>query len=132
MILVDSSVWISHFRPGPRSPKIELLNDSLQGELVLIGDLIMIEVLQGFRYDKDFEYAKKLLSSLKLVRLGGKKIAIQAAKNYRTLRRLGITPRKTIDTVIATWCIENGSHLLHDDRDFMPFSQHLGLQVLDA
>jgi len=89
--------------------------------------LILVEVLQGFTSDKDFNQAKKLLTSLVAIDLSGRDIAIQAAKNYRALRALGITVRKTIDTVIATRCIESGFTLLHADRDFEPFVTHLGL-----
>jgi len=89
--------------------------------------LILVEVLQGFTSDKDFNQAKKLLTSLVVIDLGGRDIAIQAAKNYRALRALGITVRKTIDTVIATRCIKSGFTLLHADRDFEPFVTHLGL-----
>lgn len=103
--------------------------DSLLGvEPLAIGDLIVIEVLQGFESEKDFNQAKKLLTSLEVVELGGRDIAIQAAKNYRALRALGVTVRKTIDTVIATRCIESRYTLLHSDRDFDAFVTHLGLQ----
>jgi predicted nucleic acid-binding protein len=93
-----------------------------------IGDLILAEVLQGFVCDRDFNQAKQLLDSLELVELGGKDIAIQAAKNFRKLRALGFTVRKTIDTIIATRWIEGGYILLHADRDFEPFVKHLGLR----
>lgn len=132
MILVDSSVWIDYFRPGWPSRQAELLNELLQKEPVAIGDLILTEVLQGFRHEQDFQLAQKLLSPLTLVRLGGKKVAIQAARNYRKLRALGVTPRKTIDTIIATWCIMHSVHLVHNDRDFEPFKLYLGLLILDS
>jgi len=93
-----------------------------------MGDLILTEVLQGFSSDRDFNQAKKLLTSLVTVELGGQDIAIQAAKNDRKLKALGITARKTIDTVIATRCITGGYTLLHSDRDFDPFVMHLGLR----
>ena len=126
MILVDSSVWIDYFR-GNATAEAEKLDSLLGTEPLAIGDLILTEVLQGFGSDKDFNQAKKLLTSLIVVDLGGQDIAIQAAKNYRTLRALGVTVRKTIDTVIATRCIESGYTLLHSDRDFEPFVSHLGL-----
>jgi len=91
--------------------------------------LILTEVLQGFGSERDFRAAEQMLMSLQIVELGGREIAIQAARNYRALRRMGITVRKTIDTVIATRCIESGYELLHDDRDFDPFVKHLGLRV---
>ena len=127
MILVDSSVWIDYFR-GTATPQTERLDSLLGSEPLAIGDLILAEVLQGFASDRDFNQAKKLLTSLVMVELGGQGIAIQAAKNYRKLRALGITTRKTIDTVIATRCIEGGYTLLHSDRDFDPFITHLGLR----
>ena len=127
MILVDSSVWIDYFR-GIATPQTERLDSLLGSEPLAIGDLILIEVLQGFTSDRDFNQAKKLLTSLVMVELGDRGIAIQAAKNYRKLRALGITTRKTIDTVIATRCIEGGYTLLHSDRDFDPFVTHLGLR----
>lgn len=95
-----------------------------------IGDLILTEVLQGFANESDFKEARQLLTSLTVVELGGQQIAIQAAKNFRALRRQGITIRKTIDTLIATRCIESGFELLHNDRDFDPFARHLGLRVV--
>ena len=127
MILVDSSVWIDYFR-GAATPQTERLDSLLGSEPLAIGDLILTEVLQGFSSDRDFNQAKKLLSSLDVIELGGQDIAIQAAKNYRKLRALGITARKTIDTVIATRCIAGGYTLLHSDRDFDPFVTHLGLR----
>ncbi|GJJ00400.1 ribonuclease VapC [Duganella rhizosphaerae] len=130
MILVDSSVWVDYFRPGLQTRQTQMLDRLLPSDPMLIGDLILTEVLQGFRDDRDFKTAQQLLSALRMARLGGKKISIQAARNYRKLRAQGITPRKTIDTIIATWCIENGVHLLHNDRDFIPFSEHLGLLAL--
>jgi predicted nucleic acid-binding protein len=126
MILVDSSVWIDYFR-GTVTPQTDALDRVLGVEPVKIGDLILTEVLQGFGSDRDFNQAKLLLTSLDVVELGGQKIAIQAAMNFRTLRSLGITARKTIDTLIATHCIESGLRLLYSDRDFDPFVVHLGL-----
>lgn len=127
MILVDSSVWIDYFR-GTATPQTERLDSLLGSEPLAIGDLILAEVLQGFTSDRDFNQAKKLLTSLVMVELGGQGIAIQTAKNYRKLRALGITTRKTIDAVIATRCMEGGYTLLHSDRDFDPFVTHLGLR----
>jgi predicted nucleic acid-binding protein len=95
-----------------------------------IGDLILTEVLQGFDNERDFNDARELLTSLMVVDLGGQEIAIQAARNFRALRTLGVTVRKTIDTVIATRCIESDYNLLHSDRDFDPFVTHLGLRVV--
>ena len=127
MILVDSSVWIDYFR-GTATPQTEKLDKLLGFEPLAIGDLILTEVLQGFVSERDFNQAKKLLTSLVIVDLAGQSIAIQAAKNFRELRTLGITVRKTIDTVIATYCIENELPLLYSDKDFEPFVEHLGLR----
>ena len=128
MILVDSSVWIDYFR-GAVTPQTDKLDQLLGQELLIIGELILIEVLQGFNADEDFDRAHALLASLECLNLAGSKIAVQAARNYRKLRRLGVTVRKTIDTVIATWCIENNFDLLYSDRDFEPFVKHLGLRA---
>ena len=127
MILVDSSVWIDYFH-GKATPETDALDLLLASEPVATADLVLAEVLQGFRSDRDFEQARTLFTSLVVVDLGGKDIAIQAAKNFRTLRALGVTVRKTIDTVIATRCIESGFALLYSDRDFDPFVKHLGLR----
>ena len=127
MILVDSSVWIDYFRGTP-TPQAEKLDSLLGSEPVVTGDLVLTEVLQGFGSERDFNQARKLLTSLVVVNLAGRDIAIQAARNFRALRALGINVRKTIDTVIATHCIVNGLTLLYSDRDFDPFVQHLGLR----
>jgi hypothetical protein len=92
--------------------------------------LILTEVLQGFHKERDFNDAREMLTALTVVELGGQEIAIQAAKNFNALRRMGVTVRKAIDTVIATRCIESGYELLHNDRDFDPFAKHLGLRVV--
>ena len=128
MILVDSSVWIDYFRGVP-TPQSEMLDSLLGNELVVTGDLILAEVLQGFGSDRDFNKARELLTSLVVMDLGGKDIAIRAARNFRALRAKGVTVRKTIDTVIATRCIESGFKLLYSDRDFDPFVQHLNLRT---
>ena len=129
MILVDSSVWIDYFK-GTITAQTERLDGLLGYEPLAIGDLILTEVLQGFHDDRDFNHARRMLTALTVVELGGQHIAIQAAKNFRNLRRKGVTVRKTIDTVIATRCIEGGFTLLHNDRDFDPFAKHLGLRVV--
>ncbi len=127
MILVDSSVWIDYFR-GSSTPEAETLDSLLGTEPIATGDLILTEVLQGFVSNRDFNQAKKLLASLVIMDLAGQAIAVQAAKNFRVLRAHGITVRKTIDTVIATRCIESRLPLLYSDRDFDPFVEHLGLR----
>jgi predicted nucleic acid-binding protein len=127
VIFVDSSVWIDYFR-GTTTPQVEKLDSLLGIEPIATGDLILTEVLQGFVSDRDFNQARKLMTSLVIVDVVGQKTAIQAARNFRVLRSLGVTVRKTIDTVIATCCIESGLSLLYSDRDFDPFVEHLGLR----
>ena len=128
MILVDSRVWIDYFR-GTQTPATDRLDALLGVEPVATGDLVLAEVLQGFGSDQEFNQGKKLLASLPVIELVGGDIAIQAAKNFRTLRAHGITMRKTIDTLIATSCIEKGLTLLFSDKDFDPFVVHLGLRT---
>ncbi|MFO1195641.1 MAG: PIN domain nuclease [Burkholderiaceae bacterium] len=127
MILVDSSVWIDYFR-GVSTPESERLDVLLGSEPVAIGDLILAEVLPGFAVEREFNQARRLLTGLHVRTLGGREIAIQAARNFRALRARGVTVRKTIDTVIATHCIEHDVALLYSDRDFDPFVEHLGLR----
>lgn len=127
MIRGGASVWIDCFR-GTATPQAERL-DALPGsELLLIGDLTLTEVLQGFGSEQDFNQARKLLTELDVVDIGGQDLALQAARNYRALRERGITIRKTIDTLIATRCIESDYALLYSDRDFEPFVEHLGMR----
>jgi len=129
LILVDSSVWIDYFR-GTITPQTERLDKMLGREPLAVGDLMLTEVLHGFYSERDFIEARRMLTSLAVVELGGQEIAIQAAMNFRALRRRGVNVRKTIDTVIATRCIESGFDLLHDDHDFDPFARYLGLRVV--
>jgi len=126
LILVDSSVWIDYFR-GVSSAETEALETLLGNEVLAVGDIILTEVLQGFTNDRDFKDALRLMSTLHQIDIVGEALAVQAATNFRHLRSLGITVRKTIDTLIATRCIENGLPLLYSDRDFDPFVEHLGL-----
>ncbi|TCT09051.1 type II toxin-antitoxin system VapC family toxin [Paralcaligenes ureilyticus] len=130
MILVDSSVWIDFFR-GTATPQTDRLDALLGSEPLAVGDLVLAEVLQGFNSDRDFNQARTLLTSLAVVELGGQHIAIQAARNFRILRTHGVTVRKTMDTLIATRCIESDFALLFSDRDFEPFVEHLGLRSAD-
>ena len=103
--------------------------DELLGvELLAIGDVVLTEVLQGFASERDFNAALGLMTSLTVVDIAGQDVAVQAARNFRSLRGRGVTVRKTIDTLIATRCIESGHSLLYSDRDFDPFVEHLGLQ----
>lgn len=129
MIVVDSSVWIDYFR-GTVTPQTDTLDSLLGTEPLAIGDLMLAEVLQGFHSERDFNCAKSFLLTLEQVQIGGSGLAVQAARNFRTLRGLGVTVRKTIDVLIATRCLENDLTLLHSDRDFDAFEKHLGLRVL--
>lgn len=126
MILVDSSVWIDFFR-GIANPTADRLQALLGGQELLVADLVLVEVLQGYGRESDFETALDLMSRMDAVTIGGRDIAIAAASNFRSLRARGITVRKTIDTLIATRCIIDGHSLLYSDRDFDPFVEHLGL-----
>ena len=128
MILVDSSVWIDYFN-GNHSWQTDLLDNILSNIPIIIGDLILTEVLQGFKSDKDYESAKAYLSDLPFRQMGGYNVAVQSAQNYRRLRKAGITVRKTIDVIIATFCIIEGLTLLHDDRDFNPIASYFPLKV---
>ena len=127
MILVDSSVWIDFFN-GTDNAETDKLNEILGLEEVVIGDLILAEVLQGFRSDTDYKAAKNVLTSLTVHDLLGKELAIKSANNFRKLRKKGITIRKTADVIIATYCIENKIPLLFTDKDFIPFVENLRLK----
>lgn len=129
MILADSSVWIDFFN-DVSSPQTDRLDSLVGREPILIGDLIITEVLQGFRHQRDFENARRLLASFPMIEIAGPDIAVQSARNFRRLRSLGVTVRKTIDCLIATRCIESGHALLFSDRDFAPFVDHLGLEAV--
>ena len=129
MILVDSSVWIDYFN-GQTTPQVDRLDQLLSIQPVAVGDLILVEVLQGFRHDADYTTAKQLLTSLTVFNLLTVDLAMQSAEHFRALRKQGITIRKTIDVVIATFCIAENHTLLFSDRDFIPFVQHLGLNAV--
>ena len=129
MIIVDSSVWINYFN-GNETLQTAKLDKLLGVELLGIGDIILTEVLQGFRNDKDYRAAKQVLTSLTVFDLVGIEIAVKSADNYRELRKQGITIRKTVDVIIATFCIENGHSLLFSDKDFELFVNHLGLNAV--
>ena len=127
MILVDSSVWIDYFNGMPTQETIRL--DGLLGQdVAAIGDLILVEVLQGFRSDSDFKAAKQALSKLPSFDLLGQKRAERAAMRYRKLRKNGVTIRKTVDIIVASFCIDEGFPLLFSDRDFLPMVKYLGLK----
>ncbi len=129
MIVVDTSVWIDYFN-GVASPHTDLLDQLLSRERLVIGDIILTEVLQGFRRDTDFRQAQALLDTLEFRPMLGREIALLSAKNYRKLRRAGVTVRKTIDVMIGSFCVQNRHRLLHTDRDFDQIEKHLGLSVL--
>jgi predicted nucleic acid-binding protein len=127
VILVDSSVWVDYFRSAD-TPQVALLDSFFGRTRIAVGDLIAAEVLQGVREEREYKWVKKVFETFARLDLCGYDLALRASENYRTLRAKGITIRKTIDTLIATRCIEDGLTLLHSDRDFMPFVEHLGLR----
>ena len=127
MILVDSSVWIDFFN-GRETTETNLLDESLSTDTICIGDIILAEVLQGFRNDKDYRLAKELLLELPIFQIMTPELALLGADNYRALRRKGVTVRKSVDNWIATFCIENQLPLLFSDKDFNPFVEHLNLR----
>ena len=129
MIIVDSSVWIAYFN-GESIWQSDMLDVLLSCELIMTGDLILTEVLQGFRFDNDFKKARKFMSALHFCNMGGYDNAIKAVQNYRALRKKGVTVRKTIDVIIGTCCIETKASLLHNDHDFDPMEKYLGLKVV--
>lgn len=128
MIVVDTSVWIDYVR-GIDTPQTDLLDYELLHDRVATGDLIIVEFLQGFREEKDIKIAKQIMDRLEYYDFLGKEMAIISAENYRKLRKHGVTVRKTIDVIIGTFCLEKGFELLHNDRDFDPMEQYLGLKV---
>jgi len=130
MILVDSSVWIDYFN-GVQSSQADWLDSSLGNIPIIIGDLILTEVLQGFQNEKDFKIAKDLLLGIPFMAMGGQSLALESAMNYRYLRKKGVTVRKNIDIIIGTFCIHNQFTLLHADRDFDPMVKYLGLEIID-
>jgi predicted nucleic acid-binding protein len=131
MIIVDTSVWIDYFNERP-TPATSLLDSLLGRERLAIGDLILAELLQGFRSDLDFRRALDFLSALEFQTMVGREVAIDSARNYRSLRARGVSVRKTIDVIIGTFCINSGHQLLHADRDFEPMERYLGLSVVRA
>lgn len=130
MILVDSSVWVDFFRNRP-TPEAEWLDRNLDVEGLVVADLVLAKVLRGFKDEKGFNEARRMLGRLDQVVVGGEELAIEAARNHRRLRDRGVTVRGTIAVMIATRCIASGYRLLHSDRDFDPFAVHLGLRVVN-
>lgn len=129
MILVDSSVWIDYFN-GKATRETDILNILLGRELIVTGDLILAEVLQGFKNDRDFLKARDLLDTLICREMLGKNMAVKSAQNYRRLRSKGVTVRKTIDVIIATFCVQHRLPLLHGDKDFEPMARYLKLETI--
>ena len=127
MILVDSSVWIDYFN-GAETTETALLDEFLSTDTICIGDIILAEVLQGFRSDKDYKLAKAMLTELPIYQIMTPELALIGADNYRKLRKKGITVRKSVDNWIATFCIKNKIPLLFSDKDFNPYVEHLGLR----
>lgn len=131
MIVVDSSVWIDYFN-GKQTAETNWLDSTLGNTPVIMGDLILTEVLQGFRDDSDFKTAKELLLSMPIMPMLGQELALKSAQNYRLLRKKGVTVRKTIDVIIGTFCIRHQLPLLHNDKDFEPMSKYLKLKTIDT
>jgi predicted nucleic acid-binding protein len=129
MILVDSSVWIDYFN-GKKTKKTDWLDASLGSIAIIMGDLILTEVLQGFQSDEDFRIARDLLLPLPFMAMGGQVLALESAMNYRFLRKKGVTVRNTMDVIIGTFCIHYQLPLLHEDKDFDPMVKFLGLKVI--
>ena len=126
MILIDSSIWIDYFN-GRLTRETDHLDALLGTDVAATGDLILVEVLQGFRDESDFAIARRALSKIPSFDLLGSRRAEQAASRYRALRKAGVTVRKTVDVVIGSFCIDEGIPLLFSDRDFLPMVEHLGL-----
>ena len=127
MIVVDTSVWIDYFN-GVNTPASDLLDAALGNQEILVGDLILTEVLQGFRRAVDFTRARQLFAAFPVVTMLGPQQAIRSAEHYRALRARGVTVRKTMDVMIGTYCIARDLPLLYADRDFDPMVRHLGLR----
>ena len=128
MIFLDSTVLIEYFNDNS-TWQVEALLSILGKELVVLGDYVFLEVLQGFKKEKDYRNAKEILFAFPIYNIGGRDNAVNSANSFRFLRKKGITIRKTLDVMIATFCIENNFTLLHNDKDFDPFEKHLGLKV---
>lgn len=126
MIVVDSSVWVD-FLKGRNSRHVRRLRTILGTDEIIVGDLMLCEILQGLESERAAQDVEGLLRRFEIVPMAGDAIAVEAARNFRALRRRGITIRKTIDLLIGTWCIQNSRPLLHNDRDFHPMARHLGL-----
>lgn len=131
MIVVDTGVWID-FLNGRNAPHVTALRAALGQDEIIIGDLMLCEVLQGLDNENEAQQVESLLRRFDIAPMTGDTMAVIAARNYRALRRRGITIRKTIDLLIGTWCIENRRPLLHNDSDFRPMARYLGLVEVPA
>ncbi len=126
-LVADSSAWIAMYRADVSATKT-LMKEAIQNHVILVPDLVLVEVLRGLPHTKIFRAIIQEFENFQIVRAGGKEMAVKAAAHYRWLRTKGITIRGTVDLMIATWCIENEVPLLHADRDFASFEEHLGLK----
>jgi len=131
VVIVDTTVWIDYFR-GVSNAEVQWLNAELERQRLGMTDIILCEVLQGITDERTFETVVAELSKCEIFPTGGTEFAVAAARNYRVLRRRGHTVRKTVDCLIATFCLREGHTLLHRDRDFDPFEKSLGLSVIHA
>lgn len=127
MILADTSVWIDYLN-GRFTPQTDLLDDTLIEGTLVMGDLIFLEILQGIKDDREFKAVKAKLMLLDQYSMFDQSMIFKCANNYRSLRRKGVTVRKTNDVIIASFCIDKKLALLYSDRDFSPFTKHLGLK----
>jgi predicted nucleic acid-binding protein len=130
VVIVDTTVWVDYFRPGMETPETEWLDRAFGRQRIGLTDVILCEVLRGVRRDESFQAVHDELLKCQVFELGGTTLAVAAARNYRALRQRGYTVRKTIACLIATFCLQQGHALLHNDRDFDPFEECLGLQVI--
>ncbi len=129
MVLVDSSVLIDHFN-GTMTPEVTQFQALAQQEPIATGDLMVCEILRGVRSERQYRRTREALLALHIARIVDIEISLLAADQYRSLRKRGITIRKTVDSLIAAFCITHDCHLLHSDRDFIPFHEHLGLKCV--
>jgi predicted nucleic acid-binding protein len=129
--VTDTRVWVDYLR-GLESRQTQILDAALDENRVILPDLVLLEVLRGVSSSKAAAWVESVMDDLEIVYVGGRKMAIEAAQNYRILRSRGLTIRGSIDLLIGTWCIENNVPLLHNDRDFGMMEQHLGLEPVVA
>jgi predicted nucleic acid-binding protein len=129
LILADTSVWIDYLN-GKITPQTDLLDVYLLEGTLAMGDLVLLEILQGIRNDKQYKQVKAKLSLLDQYAMFDPSMVAKCADNFRFLRKKGITIRKTNDVIIASFCIDKAIPLLYSDRDFAPFSQYLNLQTV--